>query len=560
VIVRELAAKLGLEVDLAAFAKAGGAIEGARLGMDALVGAAVHAAKAIGENIKAAVEYGDKINKASQSVGIASGELQELQYAARLADVSAEGMQHSMMILTRTMAAAAKGGKEQGEAFAKLGVKVTDQNGKLRGAGDVMGDIAAKMKSLPDGAEKTALAMGVFGRSGAQMIPLLNGGAEGLASLRKEARDLGLVMDKDALEASEELNDNLERMHAVSEGLWRQAIAPLIPSLGELVKQFLAFSKGTGKIIAQNLGKILDGVVTTIVTLGKVMKVVSDHLATFGVVLGVIFGQQLGVMAINAVKALVVAMQEGALASMASGALAALPWIALAGVIAGLIAVFDDLDVSKQVDEWNKLHPGELLDPAQYSLFGRFRGDIDQWLKPQATDPWWMTAAKKLVEYLAKALGIANQLKGLAEREAADAEKGASVLEETKAGAMRGAALGAAGGAIAGTVVPGAGTAAGGVVGGLGGAISGAAAGLLGSALGKAYLAVSGEKVAIAHPMLPGGGGSAPSSSTTNNLQIHISGGDPAAVREAVGSALIEHGVVTQAHLEAAAAAAPGVQ
>lgn len=76
----------------------------------------------------------------------------------------------------------------------------------------MLGDVAELFSLLPDGANKTALAVKLFGRSGAELIPLLNQGKEGLAEFDKLASDLGLTLDKETGKAAEDFNDNLTKL------------------------------------------------------------------------------------------------------------------------------------------------------------------------------------------------------------------------------------------------------------------------------------------------------------------------------------------------------------
>ena len=119
-------------------------------------------------------------------------------------------LHHSLIILSRTMSAAKDGGEEQSKAFKKLGVSVKDTKGNLRSAGDVMTDIQAKLSTLPDGAEKTALAMKLLGKSGADMIPFLDMDAEEMKAFNEAS-----VMTPEQLAASKEAYQN--SAHACSD-------------------------------------------------------------------------------------------------------------------------------------------------------------------------------------------------------------------------------------------------------------------------------------------------------------------------------------------------------
>ena len=83
----------------------------------------------------------------------------------------------------------------------KLGIETQTAEGKSRDFNDVLLDIADKFKSMPDGAEKTALALELFGRSGKNMLGFLNRGSKGIEDLMKKADELGITIGQDNVDA-----------------------------------------------------------------------------------------------------------------------------------------------------------------------------------------------------------------------------------------------------------------------------------------------------------------------------------------------------------------------
>lgn len=394
-VIRELALKLGLEVDSASMAEGIGFEKALEKGLEKIVDVAKEVAEAIKENIKDAIEYGDKVNKAAQSIGIARGALQELQYVGELADVGAQEMAQSIGLLSKNMYAASKGGEEQAKVFAKLGVQLKGSDGKLRSADEVLGDIAEKFSTMPDGVEKTALALETFGRAGKQMIPFLNEGREGLEELRQEARDLGLVMSDESVKASEELNDNLARLRVITQGLWRQAIAPLIPAINELVVRFMKWRKENAAIMAQRIQAVMGALIKTVKLLTDALGLVVDNLDAI----------KIAAISLTAVWAVLHAEAvAAAIATAAAWAIAALPFAAIAAAIAGILIFLDDIRVYRE----NK---------GGKSIFGLWADTIKEWQKPNPNDPWWLKAIKELVELLERALGVYNKMHGIFEPE-----------------------------------------------------------------------------------------------------------------------------------------------
>lgn len=207
----------------------------------AVAAAAVGAAAiAIGVSIKTAIDNADKVNKLSQSTGTTTEEFSKLSYAAQLADVSQESLGKSLGKLSKAMVSAASDGASvAGQAFAQMGISVRDADGNLKSSSVVISEVAGKFEGYRDGAAKTALAIALFGKAGAEMIPLLNQGKQGLADASEEAERFGLVLDNKTTMAAEAFNDNLKRMDMIKQGLATTMAAKLLPSLQTLSQALL---------------------------------------------------------------------------------------------------------------------------------------------------------------------------------------------------------------------------------------------------------------------------------------------------------------------------------
>lgn len=171
----------------------------------------------------------DRVSKAAQKIGTTTESLSSLEYAAKLADVSVEQLQTSLARLARGLEEAKTGSGEAAKAFARL--KIDPR--AFTDPADAMKAIADRFASMPDGVTKTAIAMQLFGKSGADLIPLLNSGASGIAELEAEARRLGVTFSTEAGRAAEEFNDNITRLQTRMRGFIVETLSPLIPMLVE---------------------------------------------------------------------------------------------------------------------------------------------------------------------------------------------------------------------------------------------------------------------------------------------------------------------------------------
>jgi hypothetical protein len=194
--------------------------------------AAAGAAAALGiATVRNVANAADEMAKLSQRTGVAVEDLGRLSHAANLSGVSQGELTTSLTRLSRAMQDASNGTGTATQAFSRLGVSVTDAEGNLRSQADVMSDVADRFARMEDGATKTALAQEIFGRSGANLIPMLNQGSQGLRQMGDEAERLGLVFDEKTTKAAEQLNDNITRLRGAVQGAAREFSGPIIGAL-----------------------------------------------------------------------------------------------------------------------------------------------------------------------------------------------------------------------------------------------------------------------------------------------------------------------------------------
>lgn len=226
------------------------------------IGAAATAVTAL---VKQAINNADDLAKMSAKVGIATESLSAMKHQAGLAGVELAGMQTGLVKFSQNIAAAAGGSKKQADAFAAMGLSVTDLNGRLKPTDQLLRDVSDKFAGYNDGAGKAALAVQLFGKAGAEMIPMLNGGAEAFDDARKEAEAYGVIVSTEAAAASEEFNDNLSRLMISAKGFGNQLSERLIPTLAGLTG---AMAEGAKQ--GQNFESMASGIADAIELVIKV--------------------------------------------------------------------------------------------------------------------------------------------------------------------------------------------------------------------------------------------------------------------------------------------------
>ena len=176
-----------------------------KLGVAALVSAFV-------ANTKNASDFIETLGKMSQRLGVSTEAMSKLAYAAKMSDISIETLETSF----RKMYQSAYSGSD---AFAALGVSVKDSSGRLRSGADIFEDLAEKFSKMPNSVGKASAAMQIFGKNGAEIIPLLNQGADGLKAFADEAENLGVVISDTTAKDVERFNDMLKKLEEGAKGL-----------------------------------------------------------------------------------------------------------------------------------------------------------------------------------------------------------------------------------------------------------------------------------------------------------------------------------------------------
>jgi hypothetical protein len=213
----------------AAVAVAGTAAAIAAAGVGA-IGLAIHASEAAA-----------KMYDLSQATGIAVEDLSLLGNIAKTKDIDINTLAKSLEKMDRAAVQAAQGGRGAQNAFKDLGVAVTNADGSMRESKAIFDDVAAKFAKMPDGPQKTAEAMKIFGRGGAALIPVLNEGGEKLHEMEEHFRKLGAVISGPTAEAANELQDNLTVMGAAFSGIENELVSALTPAIIEVQKAFVSF-------------------------------------------------------------------------------------------------------------------------------------------------------------------------------------------------------------------------------------------------------------------------------------------------------------------------------
>lgn len=121
--------------------------------------------------------------------------------------------------LNNTLASQQNQLKGNQDGFAKLGISTVDAGGKQKGFEQILFEVADRFKAMPNGIDKTAIALDLFGRSGKDMVKVLNLGADGIQNLQKKADELGLTLNAETITNVNELVESQKKLKEQTDAL-----------------------------------------------------------------------------------------------------------------------------------------------------------------------------------------------------------------------------------------------------------------------------------------------------------------------------------------------------
>ena len=182
------------------------------------------------------------IGESSERLGMTAEQFQQMSYSMKLAGGDADKTQMAIGKLDMLIGQAAGGTQTAIDKFRALGVEYKNADGSMRDAWSVMQDLAQVFSSHADGSAKAAWAMEIFGRSGRELIPMLNDGRAGLQANSDELDKLGLATQKE-IDDAKEFEQQLTKLKTIGDTLARTLADPLVVALTKIAEAFIEAKK-----------------------------------------------------------------------------------------------------------------------------------------------------------------------------------------------------------------------------------------------------------------------------------------------------------------------------
>jgi|694.fasta_scaffold30518_6 hypothetical protein len=215
-----------------AFGKLGALSKSIGSGLGALVPAATIAG--LGALGKRAIDAADNLNDLSKRTGVGVESLSRFGAAAADSGTSVDEVAKAMSRLARGVVDPAS---QASKTLQSIGVSAIDANGKVRSLDQIMLSVSDVFAKMPDGAQKTALAMEIFGKAGANLIPMLNEGSTALGQY-------SATIDTEMAQAADKFNDSINAIAIAVSGPFNEAVTALLPLITSVAQTIAGLAEG----------------------------------------------------------------------------------------------------------------------------------------------------------------------------------------------------------------------------------------------------------------------------------------------------------------------------
>lgn len=291
-----------------------------------------------------AVTAADELNTLSKQTGISTDDLQKMQYASDLVDVSLEDITGSLRKMKNNMDSTSSTTQA---AWDRIGVSTRNADGSMRDATEVFYEAIEGLSQIENETERDQVAMDLFGKSADSLAGIIDDGGAAFQEYGQQAEDMGLILSGETLNSLNSINDTLDQTKAT--------VGASLLELGATIAESLQPALDTiAKVIsdvAQKLGEMDPQTVQMIATIGLVVAAIGPLLIFIGNL----------ITAIGSIMSLAPAL--GAVITALTGPIG-LVIAAVAAAVAAGVALYKNWDTVKEKcaefaarvsEKWNAL-------------------------------------------------------------------------------------------------------------------------------------------------------------------------------------------------------------
>lgn len=223
------------------------------------------------EMAKSAAESAVQVGKLEQKTGISAKTLSTFRFAAQQTGQDVDGMSKGLIKATRFFDEYDQGAQKAKDTVANL----FGNQDALKGLNEDQRiiKITDALAKLEPGAKRTGAAIAIFGKAGAELLPVLDKlGSKGFAELQAKAEKFGVAVDEDMVRAAEDAHGALLDMQAAAQGAATQFDSGFLPAVADAANAIVDGLAGDGAKGFKTFGEVAGSVLRFVITfLGTVV-------------------------------------------------------------------------------------------------------------------------------------------------------------------------------------------------------------------------------------------------------------------------------------------------
>lgn len=207
--------------------------------------------------IEGSIKFAAALDDMAESTGASVENLSALSKVAKVGGTDLASVETGLQKLAKALHSTDEETKGAGKALAALGLNIDALAEKDTAA--ALFDVAKAMAQFEDGSAKTAVAIAILGKSGAQLLPFLK-------DLAEESELIGRVTAEQAAQA-EAYEKNLNRLSGTMSAFARAAAMEVLPFLESLTSEMVK-AKDESTSFASVFGSGIKTAFETVAVLG----------------------------------------------------------------------------------------------------------------------------------------------------------------------------------------------------------------------------------------------------------------------------------------------------
>ncbi|MDE2101258.1 MAG: hypothetical protein KGL39_28690 [Patescibacteria group bacterium] len=239
-------------------------------------------------------EQQEQFTNLAQAIGMSTSQYEQFSAAAKDVGVSQSTLDTSLQYLTRSIGNAVERGGQYQQMFAALGLsakQLASENPSQQ-----FEQVSQRLREVSNSTQRAALQMQIFGRSSAQLSPLLLESSAALNKAKAQAVELGFAMSRADRTKLSHFQDGVHELGVTFDGLKNTlaaALAPAMESVVSTIQQMIGkgntlhyvmagigyVSKAVADVIGVSFRVVYTGLGTTIMLIDNALSAVTAGLA-----------------------------------------------------------------------------------------------------------------------------------------------------------------------------------------------------------------------------------------------------------------------------------------